>query len=336
MKALEFLPEAISLTKFKSRATQAVRDSILESLYHLSDTIEDPEFTELEDADDDEFDSLFVPLMTDYFQTYLKQRIEHNLTRVSHEMLETPRTRSGWASVKIQDTGSDRGLALPDNTIALSKDYFFDPLVKGMVDNLAEVSADWYNGSRFQGVKDLLKYLPKDKRLQALLTDDYYHFDSQKMREMIGTFIHEVVHIAQHIPQQKSNRSTEYRSYLEKSPEKFRAAFDKKDGEYVNPSLMYRMHAGSPQEIAALSHDLALEIIDELGWDEYDDPSYLERVDYQHLLGKVKDHLSNRGIVPKTPEEIKVFKRYIKLVFTEVERYREWRLKQLKQHDNID
>jgi hypothetical protein len=336
MLSSEFLLEALSLTKYKKQAQDAVNQAILDTMTRLVDDLNNKNFDAARNADENNFFKSTRPALTDYLERNLKRNLERNLTATARDMTGTAdnlSNRSGAIFVYF-DIIDDLGLAHANNTISLSSKEYLEPLVKGLTDQLLDLSLDWYEGDSFlRGMTRLLKSLPNDERLQDILINDLR--DSNVITEMVRTFIHECVHVAQHLPQQQKQLDrTQYRSYLQKSKEDFENAYEKQNGKYVNPDLMYRLHASSPQEIGAFTHNLAMEMIDELGWDEYtDNPEYIERVDYIHLLGKVKDHLTNRGIYPKTPAEVKVFRRYLKLVYQEVERYREWLLSKIEKDD---
>jgi hypothetical protein len=346
MRSSEFLLEAISLSKYKIKTQQAIGNSVLETLYGLSEDLDGQDFDPAREASEDTFYGIMRPLLEEYFQIHLLRYLEDKLSTLAREIVGTVGNidkRGSWVNAKFDNIGSDLGQALDDNTIVLSNSAYFDPLVKMLAEQLLDLSVDWYYGDdkRIESIKDLLENLPKNKRLQAsIITHGQYKLPNRGyetgmalINRLAGTFIHECVHVAQQLPQQRKKRSeTEYRSYLSKSPEEFYKSFEKQNGQYVNTALMHRLHAGSPQEIAAFAHNLALEIIHELNWDDADlYPQDIERVDYLHLLGKVKDHIVDRGIVPRTPREIQVFRRYIKLVYQEIDRYRDYLINKLKQ-----
>jgi hypothetical protein len=94
---------------------------------------------------------------------------------------------------------------------------------------------------------------------------------------------------------------------------------------YPDYGLMLKLHGASPQEISAFSHNIAMEIVDELGWDKYSRQKLKNiKVEQSQILKLIKNHLLERGIYPIKQPEIKIYRRYIKLVYLEVQRYLEY------------
>jgi len=342
MLSYEFLPEAISLSKYKVPATDAVSDAMVDTLTGLYEDLR--QFNHIASANEDEFSTLLKSELTGYFQIHLRRNLESKLTGIARKMVGSGNLdrKGSWVQVDFMDTGPDLGIAFSDNRIGLSEVKYLDSMIDELCERLYQGYIDNHEGdsNRLLAIKRLLKrssdvkYMVSDIISYARIGRDY----SRKLvPQLVGTFIHEVVHVAQHLPQQKKGLSdTEYRSYLTPNKSEFYKSFakDSATNKYKNHDMMARLHAASPQEIGSYTHNLAMEIVDELGWDEYDDPKDIkhwsgeERV--RHLLDKVRNHLVSRGITPTTRAEIDVFRRYVKMVYVEVEKYREMLLDKLK------
>jgi len=344
MLSHEFLPEAISLSKYKVPATDAIADAMVDTLSGLYEDLKFSKFSDLASADEDEFPTLFDTVLAGYFQIHLKRNLESKLTEVARTMVGRGNLdrQGSWVQVDFMDTGEDLGLAFGDNRIGLSEAKFLDKMIDALCRELYRGYLDSYDGdsNRLLPIRQLLKHHRDIKNLvsevisSSRLASDY---GRKLVPLLVGTFIHEVVHIAQQLPQQKKGlSSTEYRSYLTPKTSEFYKSFakDPSTNKYKNPDLRARLHASSPQEIGSYTHNLAMEIVDEIGWDEYSNPEDIKHwsgEEYRnHLLGNIRNHLVSRGITPTTRTEIAVFRRYLKMVYVEVEKYREMLLDKLK------
>jgi hypothetical protein len=135
---------------------------------------------------------------------------------------------------------------------------------------------------------------------------------------MASVVIHELVHIKQHRQQFNNKRKeTEYRSYIVKDKDKF--------DRDLKSSWLSKAYLSSPQEISAISHDIAIDFIKEQDIDTWENIEFLKvvlpkRLE-QFIISKLSDYDFFRKFSIKNHEDNKVFKRYSKLVYQEVTRY---------------
>jgi hypothetical protein len=144
---------------------------------------------------------------------------------------------------------------------------------------------------------------------------------NQMIDSMARTVIHELVHVVQHV-KQKHRDSTEYRSYLGPKDE-FYALFDIIDDQKRDPNTpeykrWRKLYQASPQEIAAFAHDIANTIIqrNDLDGEDY----YVDESTMSELVPEIMSEIK-RYFVPKTPDERKVFNRYVKRVYQELKNH---------------
>lgn len=341
MLSSEFLIEAISLTKFKTQALRAYRDAVLDTMSDLYDDLDGQDFENAKsDFNGDHITKYIRAPLKDFFQIHLKRHLEDKLTAVARAMVGSGNVdrRGSWVKVEFQDTNSNLGVAYPDNTAALSETAYLNKIIDGIVEPIINFAIDSRESSEqsfLEPIKHLIKQLPTDRRLQELVTTDWN--GSEILEKLIRTFIHEVTHVAQHLPQQKKGMdTTDYTSYLAKKKEFYKSfEQDPVTKQYRDPQLMSRLHAASPQEIGAFTHNLAMEISEFLGWeDDLENVKYYNSEEHHNnLIHTIRNFLTDRGITMKTPAEVAVFRRYLKMVYVELERYRRYLLDQARKKE---
>lgn len=160
--------------------------------------------------------------------------------------------------------------------------------------------------------------------------DDYKFGDT--VNELIGTYIHELVHIQQH-KNQPIDKPTAYTSYGTKNKDKFKKSIDNiNSGQYSNEDL--KLYKASPQEIPAFAHNAAISIIhdamiDGNTSDKEDLKYYISVLDDYIKGGKfAKEYYTNtmpyyvQTFNNKNSKDFKVFKRFMKIVAQELIQYR--------------
>lgn len=359
------ITEAISLTRYQASIKKDITDSIEECLYTMVKDMDGPDFSTLKGVENDEtlFSQLIRPTIKKYLEQYLVYYIEKKLTVKARDMFleylidigqkRQEKTLAALVDPKLNSkikrpfvkfhTITDLGHATPTTgAIVLSWNYYYTVIVDRLAEIIVDIFYDsYYSGNQNQLTALKLMFQSSGRNIMMPKIIDYVN-RRKVIDEMIGTFTHEVVHVAQHAIQQALGREkTEYRSYIEKNKEKFWASFAKDlAGQYINPELMNRLHAGSPQEIGAFVHNIALNIIKSYYFDEtpldelkyYTDiksPYYREnttalRTDIVHA---VRDHLVAKNIRPESRIEKEIYKRYMKMVYLEIQRYLEWLIK---------
>lgn len=134
---------------------------------------------------------------------------------------------------------------------------------------------------------------------------------------LLQTIEHEMVHAIQNFEQValRKRDDTQYRSYAQKD----KAEFDQSIGNDKKTTRERKMFVSSPQEILAVAHGLVVKIISELDVDA--SSKNLERIDPNSILRAVKLWLSQTIPNPTSPVELKVYKRYLRLVYLGVMNY---------------
>jgi hypothetical protein len=143
---------------------------------------------------------------------------------------------------------------------------------------------------------------------------------------LIGTIVHEVVHVIQHRAQK--GRDIEYRSYLGKKDE-FKKVASNPD-RYDDPEWA-RLYYSSPQEIAAFAHNMAQDVLSRYGRNPEVFSKNITAKDFVYALRHI---LGNQYKEPSNARERAVLKRYLKLAYQEVQRYIERRQKQAAADDS--
>ena len=144
---------------------------------------------------------------------------------------------------------------------------------------------------------------------------------------MVSTFIHELVHIKQHEPQQWGK--IEYRSYLMNKQKFYQAIRNIHDG--ISTDLDHLAHASSPQEIPARAHSTVSDYIETLvdknpltmtTRDLHDLEYYIEGMDPKNILDR-----TYRKFKDPNSKEYKIYKRYMKQIAQEMIAYRNYLIK---------
>jgi len=136
--------------------------------------------------------------------------------------------------------------------------------------------------------------------------------------EINEVFIHEMVHMIQHVEQWAVNRrDTEYRSYTEKDPRRFNLAV-----KNLSSPQDFNIYHSSPQEISAQAHDIAGVVASKIGNAD---------VTASQVWSGIQMAIGNGIPSPTTPIETKVYRRYAKLVYQLVMSMLQQRRQQLSQ-----
>ena len=339
MRFTEFcqLNERISFTEHHDDVLYAISDGILKTIYELSDDLGGEEFEEFKkvppNTDPSDYLDVFLKklrgFLPDYFQIHLKRNLEDTLSTAARNIVGVG-SPGRWVQVQFKDTRSNLGWAESDtNIVGLSETKYLDEISKGLRDNLDEILLDNWDGSNdiVKWAQSMIQMIQRDRMLQAELV---LGRSGAYVYKMASTILHELVHIKQHMLQHKKGRDkTEYRSYLQRSPEQFSQAYQ--DG--TSPEW-YRLHASSPQEIGSYIHNIAIEIQRDFGFDDAMQGGYIpEKIEPKTIMSYVRDHFVSRIGEPRTPKEKMVLKRYAKGVYLEVEKYRQNIIKSIKSQE---
>lgn len=316
MRIQELLSEAISLTKYQTDFRQAIKHAIVDSLKEFKRLRDVREFRDLRSTIDDQVSMrpIWQKLAANFYlqlDRYLVKRLQD----VTEQLY--PGSYVPIKFVKTNDQGYARGL-----NIYLSDEFLI---------NISKIILNKYYDSAASSLTDFSFYdhFFSQYNNEHLIWRVISYAD-QVIEDLLDVLIHELVHVVQHSNQlQKGKTNYEYRSLLSDPKKK---KFD--DSEFIRLSKMrfkygrlpvnaetrYRLlHAASPQEIGAYSHNIAQEVILAYG---LDDPN-LVPADIPPLseFGSIIASIVKKYIKPVTHEEHRVFQRYAKAATLEVSRY---------------
>lgn len=343
MRANEFLTEAISLTQYREDLIKAIdrgvgwameviaryRDEDLEQralespkpydvlfAHYFSETEFYPSLEQsIGLALNKTFNKIFKERYANYvYRPSKKERKEDPEAAVAafnatlQEKLSTYLTADWGEKVKFvtgMPEGQKGAVARDTYLIKLNREHFLNKIVtsiKNMV-HITQTARAQYK-SKVNPVDVLFS------NVDRVIRDGFYSIGRNTAEELSLTIEHEMVHVFQNFEQYYlRGRPSDYRSYLEKDPEKFDTIMrDKTDPRH------WAIYHASPQEITAFSHELASKIIRDYNLNVYN--KNIEKIDANTILFYVKSHLEASIPYPKTSDEVKVYQRYARLVYS--------------------
>jgi DNA-binding CsgD family transcriptional regulator len=347
MRAREIINELIDYSSYKDDAYKLVYSDIVKELRTLPKDLDEQEFNNI-DLGPDTDNNKIKEILRKYISISLKYNIESSLTTLGRNILGLtkmpPRTSvAKLLQVELRDIGQDLGIANPVNSkVLLNEKVFYSPMVERILNKLIELLWEsWEDTTLFNNLKRMLSILVREK---YSLNDFMHQFQGLSLiTSMVSTYIHELVHVKQHYFQQLNQlpgggyrQNTEYRSYLAKRDVFLKSFAKNAANEYVDPILMSRLHASSPQEIGAFVNNIAIEVIDSLYMETYSkdelihyykqsskDISDLSKL----IVSSVNNHLKSRDVFPNTKTEKRIYQRYYKMVSVIVNNYVDYLIK---------
>lgn len=308
MRINDIINEAISLTKYTPAAIDAVKSGIVEVVGNFDKIL----FSK------DEKEEIALGVLKPINAKVLKHLA--NLDYVVADKLEAVGKEMNIPItvkfVEMDSNGEASGLV-----IYLNKRYLAG-IKKLVVDAVDQFTLD--NAYAEDELLQAFKLVPKElsKQLFKFQPD----FDT-RIKRLVSTFIHEAVHAQQNKAQHDVGRfDTEYRSYLAPKS-KFNDTILGKN--FANSEEEYKIYRASPQEMAAFAHEDALKFIQGVGMDDADYDFSQENINdaMRELQSYVADYFKDK----ENPKEYRLFKRYSRLVYQEVQRYIENILKKNNQ-----
>jgi hypothetical protein len=315
MKILELFTEAISYTSKIPTIKKSIMDGILDAIHFLK---EDRYLDVKERVNRQVNLTILKAKVGPNLFTHLEHFISEKLTKLASDEILPPDLKAS-VPVKFKDTGEDLGLAY-SSEIDLTE-MFIDNLVTDLLDLLHEKTSDnlYSEDSIFEDF-----FLTAKK----LTIQDIVDYSSRRsginstVNKIASTLVHEMVHVRQHLPQlQKGRDDTEYRSYLDKTKGEF-VQMHGKGYASLSPDERKRyntLYRSSPQEITAFSHQAAWDVIRDYNLEDIRDIS--EIPDNKVIFGYIYEYATQYYKKPENPAEQKVYQRYIKLIYQEVDRY---------------
>lgn len=335
-EAVEPISEAISISHLEEPIKKTINSAIIESIGSLYDLKNS--YLDLEDMFNDGNTSKLTNILSNKLQgKFIKHGIGDSISRHVKKLLdsELPDTEVNLQFAKLPSSvGGQAG----GNDIDIN-DAFTKQLTDKTMDNLLGIVNDNYGeGELVGGLWFIVNSLKRGER-------DYKEYildGTEKITAKIAsTIVHEVVHVIQHDRQDKKGRSEhEYRSYLDpifrnkgkksKQSQKFIDLHNKSDFSVSSLSADERkkylkMYIASPQEMASFSHELAIEMINDYNLPEAktldDFENTVKDIDAEGIIDYVNSKFLLYTTPPKNKREYTVFKRYVKLVYKELQEY---------------
>lgn len=317
MRANEFIIEKISYSKYNNDIKDEIYDALLESIKQFSKY--------LNSYNNEFFSFSLIKEQLNYnFLDYLEKIIKSKLEKIGLQILGTEQLSIRF--IKIKNNG-EAGY----NYIVLNKQFIDDfrnilttIVIDGMMDNGVIVDKD---NIEMVDRADALRYLKivdkSDIKYNSKIDDI--------IDELVGTYTHELVHIKQH-SMQDSGKPTEYRSMLTKDKSKLQAVLAKMaDGQ--SDSNDDKIYYSAIQEIPAHAHNAVLDIVSQYG----NNVKSMEPEELNYYINDLTSLMNDKALLqsvyssrisyynktfnhPGTPE-YKVFKRFMKIVMTELQGY---------------
>lgn len=318
MRIFEFISEnvvdeAISLTKHEDELANAIKTGIVKGLASLEKTFMSNE--NLQEIMND--DSLSDRYAREFMKREADSKIEKAITKELKLVLEQI---FGKESISKFRFGAMKGMGgyVRGTEMIINRAYLPD-LIKNIMNRFSTYLYDNYNsGDRTQGMSFLFRMLKSnDKQTVDMMTRDF----DRTINMIISIITHESVHIAQHKQQaHRPYRKTEYRSYLDKTKGEFYSqALQAKQSR--NKDRYYDLYFASPQEIAAFAHQMAIDVIKTYDLNTVTRLEDIPKIEGEDVVIAVNHRLNNRFAQPRNPQEVKVRRRYLKLVYQEVMNY---------------
>jgi len=333
MRANEILTEKIQLTPYTDDLNQAllagVRRTISQIIkilvrfkksinYENMDYVRDTFFSQqrvtefLEGNWKQDIKEVFYKILHDRFYNKIPRpvnkqdiRTPEQRLQVLRDILENYQNDQGYERVSFGRMPDHLGAYCVDDRVLINEDFLTE-VYKRIDGKLKSLSEYYKPEERFEKIQQFLN----------LDADSWFN-----TKTGIGyVLLHEMVHVIQHIEQWAVLRSKhEYRSYGTKDASEFLKSRD-------TPRFM-NLYYSSPQEISAFAHNMAIEIIHSLR------PADLMHVPLESgVVWKTIQNYINDGIPqPTNTTEIKVYRRYAKLVYQLVARHRQWLLQRAQE-----
>lgn len=316
MKISELLREAISFTEHLKDVETVVDNSIKKAISSLSSDLFGEKIRNNVNRSKN-YNSMKSTLEVE-LENSLTNSLEENLTQIARDILSTVENDyPDEIKVKFADLGdADYGQAT-NYFIELNTNYIYrlvDDLVPNLIESASELSTDYFDDDMFD---DFFSFL-KDKKFQTKIVTG--SFIQRTIDDIASIFLHELVHVRQHIPQfQKGRDSTEYRSYLDKTKGEFYKTDPSPQDSPEVKKRYWNLYVSSPQEIAARAHQAAILIIKDTGLNTVQALHDLPKKN--SVLAQVTRYARDQFKEPENPQETQVLNRYIKLIYQEVDRY---------------
>lgn len=337
MKISELLiTEAISLTQYESALRDAIYAGMKDAIKYMGESL--PVYLKSSDTAEEfknyrelaaKGESLLpmIHAIRDDMEHVLASFIEKELRYATDKVIGHAVTDFEFKKINSNTGGYAAGLQVVVNSNYTTKELasrIMDVVYDSAI-NESESASDL-----FDQVFKVMKHVDRNREII-----EPYNYD-KIVENMLDIIIHELVHVKQHKQQyDRGRKDIEYRSYLNKTPNELKDLLVKNHELSLTPAEQKRynqLYYASPQEMAAFAHNIAQRIIRFWG---IDDSLRLEDLPTaQQAMTGVKDDIRNH-INPTTIKTQRVYNRYVKLVYQEVDRYIDYiRAKIIKNNQN--
>lgn len=160
-------------------------------------------------------------------------------------------------------------------------------------------------------------------KIKANIQDDYVL--SQEIRQLCSLILHEITHVYQQYQQElRGLSSREYRSYLSDPRKKDQSGQDEflqlhRDPKNHGITRYKLLYSASPQEIAAFSNQIAMDIISNNNLDEL---PIQDLPQARELMTDINAGISQyTHLDPRIPGQAKIYNKYRKQVYQVVDQY---------------
>lgn len=334
MRIHELLTEApkLSLTKYNRTIHSAVEKAIVTSLVSLQKLRDEHDFRRIRnEVDRNGTISYIEGKIHNIFRNSLKWNIEKEISGSIRLMLsndpQISPIKDSWdrsyTPVTFVDT-INRGQAF-GGSIELAQNYL-DRLYKRVLNEYYDIVLGQFSGD---SLYDEYFGLLKDSRVNQLVLHDV----ADIIDEISDTVIHELVHVLQFLLSLSRGYPFKYHSILS-DPSKTKkgnsefirlsAARHRRKGLSSNlTQRWYKLYTASPQEMEAISHDIAMNIIRD--WN-YQDPSLdadtIADMNAEDLKIDIDAYLkSHLGNTPSNLREQRIYRWYLAMISRELVNY---------------
>ena len=334
MRATEFLNEAISITQYESNFIAAFKTGFARGFAGVANAAIDKYYPDLVHAftKNCQADNL-INFIRMEFSSNIASKTAEELLDVCHKILGKD-TITSITFARLGD--GTHGMARHTDIYISWED--FDELIRMTIKNLIDLSYktskkidfekdevnDTWTGDIDNFIVITKMFSIGDKQINKII-----YGNDRIINVIIDTFVHELVHVVQYKPQLEKNFDKAlYRSYLQKTKDELEQSKPKTDQELTRWNDLY---FSSPQEIGAFAHNVALTVIRKNMFDKCDIqelPALFKKLTTEDIADAIRKIIgSNRFKNPANSKEIKVYNRYLKLAYLEIQRYVDSRLK---------
>lgn len=338
MKIQDLVSEAISYTKHKPD----IIDAISHDIAHAAKVTKQWLTSSKTKKDPDEIKQLSNP---DQFGSYdFFDTLKHKFNLILKKSLSKGKLFD-LASDKI-DSQLEFVLFEPQETSSGQAGWNYVSLNNEFLEEIADVAHEFFI-SEFSNNDSINSLKLGVEAFERSASKKNYRPLNQIIKKMSDVFVHEMVHITQHSRQKHREKiktlypPTEYRSYLDKKKGEFHGLSKQKNGDQHN--RWSELYSASPQEMAAFAHNIVLKLIDNYSLEiqpeltrgeNLEDLKYNTDLAFKYIPKYVKDHISRFTdtdfSASDNPRARKVYHRYVRLVFQELQRYVHHLIEKLK------